>query len=101
VEVGVRAAGRTVVGDPTRRERLAAWVETIRHRFAGRLVDIDADVAEIAGRLRAVASLSGRHADPIDALIAASALLRGAVVATSNVRDFEAYDVDRIDPWSG
>jgi toxin FitB len=86
-------------GDPARRERLMAWIETVRTRFAGRIVDVDPDVAEIAGRLRAAASLAGRPADPIDALIAASALVRDAVIATRNVRDFEPLGADVVDPW--
>ena len=85
--------------DPARRERLMAWIDTVRRRFEGRLVDVDADVAEIAGRLRAAASLDGRQADPIDALIAASALVRDAVIATRNVRNFEPLGVDVVDPW--
>jgi toxin FitB len=85
--------------DPERRERLMAWVDTVRRRFAGRVIDVDPDVAEIAGRLRAVADGGGRPADPIDALIAASAMVRGAAVATRNVRDFEPLGVALVDPW--
>lgn len=86
--------------DPARRERLMAWIDTVRHRFAGRVVDVDPDVAEIAGRLRASTSLDGHTADPIDALIAACALLRDAAIATRNVRDFEPLGVELVDPWS-
>lgn len=87
--------------DPVRRERLMVWIDTVRRRFAGRVVDVDADVAEIAGRLHAAAGLEGRTADPIDALIAASAMLRDAAVATRNVRDFAPLGVELIDPWAG
>jgi len=85
--------------DPARCERLMAWIDTVRRRFAGRIIDVDADVAEVAGRLRASAALNGRQADPIDALIAASALVRDAAVATRNVHDFEPLGVDLVDPW--
>jgi toxin FitB len=84
--------------DPARRERLMAWIDTVRSRFAGRVVDVD--VAEIAGRLRAAAGIDGRTADPIDALIAASALVRDAVIATRNVRDFGPLGVGVVDPWA-
>jgi len=93
--------GAARIDDAARRERLMAWIETVRTRFAGRIIDVDPDVAEIAGRLRAAASLAGRPADPIDALIAASALVRDAVIATRNVRDFESLGVEHVDPWSG
>jgi toxin FitB len=85
--------------DPGRRESLLTWVDTIRVRFRGRIVDVDADVAEVAGRLRAGAEARGRPADGVDALIAASALVRGVAVATRNARDFEPLGVAVIDPW--
>jgi toxin FitB len=91
--------GAALIHDHARRERLMAWIDTVRRRFEGRILDVDADTAEIAGRIRASAGLTGRPADPIDALIAASALVRDAAVATRNVRDFEPLDVDLIDPW--
>lgn len=93
--------GAARVVDPVRRDRLAAWIDALRARFTHRIVVIDADVAEVAGRLRAVADAAGRPADPLDALIAACALVRGASVATRNVRDFEPLGVSVIDPWSG
>lgn len=93
--------GAARLPDLERRERLMAWVASVRERFEGRLVDVDADVADVAGRLRAAASVRCRPIDPVDALIAASALVRGATVATRNVRDFEPLGVDVVDPWVG
>jgi len=93
------AYGAARIDDAVRRERLSAWIDTVRARFTGRIVDVDADVAEVAGRLRAVVDRSGRPTDPLDALIAASALVRGASVATRNVRDFEPLGVAVINPW--
>jgi predicted nucleic acid-binding protein len=86
--------------DAARRARLAAWVAAIRAQFAGRIVGIDADVAELAGRMRGAAAAQGAHADPIDALIGACANARGATLATRNVRDFHAFGISLIDPWS-
>ena len=85
---------------PARRARLIAWVAAIRSQFAGRIVDINADIAEQPGRLRAAAAAKGKPADPLDALIAASALARSAIVATRHVRDFDAFGVSIVDPWS-
>ena len=91
--------GAERAADPERREALLTWIDTVRVRFRGRIVDVDADVAEVAGRLRAGAEARGRHADVVDALIAASALVRGVSVATRNVRDFQSLGVDVVDPW--
>lgn len=93
------AYGADRAPDPARRAKLAAWGAAIRSRFVGRIVEIDTDIAEQAGRLRAAAAAQGAPADPIDALIAASALARGAIVATRNVRDFAAFGVSVVDPW--
>lgn len=94
------AYGAERAPDPARRAKLLAWVAQIRRQFAGRIVAIDADIAEQAGRLRAAAAAQGASTDPVDALIAACAVARAASVATRNTRDFEAYGVGLIDPWS-
>lgn len=87
--------------DPARRAKLIAWIAAIRARFAGRLVDVDADTSEHSGRLRAAAAAQGYAVEAIDAMIAACALARGALVATRNVKDFEPLGVAVVDPWSG
>ena len=94
------AYGADRAPDPMRRAKLVAWVASIQGQFAGRIVEIDAGIAEQAGRLRAAAAAQGTPADPIDALIAACALTRGAAIATRNVRDFAAFGVSIIDPWT-
>lgn len=94
------AYGAERAPDPPRRAKLLAWTAAIQSRFAGRIVEIDAAVAERAGRLRAAAEAQGASADPIDALIAACALSRGATLATRNVRDFVAFGVSVVDPSS-
>jgi toxin FitB len=86
--------------DPARRAKLIAWVAAIQSRFVGRIITIDAAIAEQAGRLRAAADQQGTPADPIDSLIAACALSHSAHIATRNVRDFAAFGVGVIDPWA-
>lgn len=86
--------------DPARRARLIAWIAALRAQFAGRLVDLDADLAEHSGRLRAAAAAQGHPVEAVDALIAACALARGAVVATRNVKDFLPLGVSALDPWA-
>lgn len=85
---------------PARRAKLIAWIEALRVQFARRIVLVSEDISLQAGRLRAAAESKGRPADAIDALIAASAVSRGAAVATRNTRDFEPLGVSVIDPWS-
>ena len=84
---------------PARRTKLIAWIASIRSQFAGRIVVIDENIAENAGRMRALAEAQGRPTEAVDALIAASALSRGATIATRNTTDFEPMGVAVIDPW--
>ena len=83
-----------------RRAKLIAWIDLLRAQFAGRIVPITEDIALQAGRLRAAAESQGRPTEAIDALIAASAISRGAAVATRNTRDFEPLGITVIDPWN-
>jgi len=57
-----------------KRARLSAAIETFRNRFLERMVAVDIEIAEIAGRLRAGEARSGFALDAPDAFIAASAL---------------------------
>jgi predicted nucleic acid-binding protein len=83
-----------------RRAKLMAWIVEIGTEFAGRFVVVDDEVAERSGGLRALAEAQGRPADPLDALIAASAQSKGLAVATRNVRDFEPFAIAVVNPWN-
>ena len=83
-----------------RRAKLTGWIAGIRAQFAGRVLTITEDIATEAGRLRALAEAQGRPTEAIDALIAASALARGAAVATRDTGDFAPLGVTVIDPWA-
>jgi predicted nucleic acid-binding protein len=85
---------------PARRAKLVAWIASIRVEFAGRIVEIDSDIAEASGRLRAAADAQGRPTDAIDALIAACAVARGAAVVTRNTAHFEPMGVAVVNPWT-
>ena len=85
--------------DPRKKAQLLAWIAQIGLEFAGRFVAADREVAERSGILRALADAQGRPADPLDALIAASAQVSGLTLATRNTRDFEAFGIALINPW--
>ncbi|MGD9966371.1 MAG: type II toxin-antitoxin system VapC family toxin [Hyphomonadaceae bacterium] len=85
--------------DRNRRAKLISWMASLRTEFQGRIVHVNENIAERSGQMRAAAESAGIIITPMDALIAASAAVHSAGVATRNVRDFAALGVAVIDPW--
>jgi len=85
--------------DPLQRAKLFAWIQEIKIEFSGRFVIVDNEIAELSGRVRALADAQGRPADPLDAIIAACAQIGGLTLATRNTRDFEAFGIELLNPW--
>jgi predicted nucleic acid-binding protein len=86
------------VPDPVRRLGLIDWLETeLPAFFAGRILPVDAKVADGWGRL--VAQV-GRPVPAIDSLLAATAVVHGLTLVTRNVRDVQGLAVTFIDPWA-
>lgn len=87
------------IGDEARRQSLVDWLETdLSAFFTGRILSVDAAVADRWGRLTASA---GRPLPAIDSLLAATALAHDLVLVTRNVRDFAGLPVEIFNPWSG
>ncbi len=85
------------VGDATRKRALLDWLETdLPAFFAGRIVPVDAAVADRWGRLIARA---GRPLPAIDSLLAATALQHDLVLVTRNTKDFAGLPVEVFNPW--
>ena len=93
------AYGADRAPDSKRRAKLTAWLSGLRQSFSDRIVAVDAGIAERAGRIRAAADALGRPADPLDAVIAATALERNLKLATRNVDDFRHLGPDLVNPW--
>jgi toxin FitB len=85
------------LNDPARRRPLLDWLETdLPAFFTGRILPIDAAVADRWGHLTARA---GRPLPAIDSLLAATALHHGLTLVTRNVRDVEGLGAEVLDPW--
>jgi predicted nucleic acid-binding protein len=83
-----------------RRTRLEAWLEVdLRDRFAGRILPVDAAVADRWGLLAAQAKRNGATLPIIDGLLAATALHYNLTIVSRNVRDFAAAQVTALNPW--
>ena len=89
--------GIEALTESERRLLLLDWLETeLPAFFSGRILPIDAAVADRWGRLIAQA---GRPLPAIDSLLAATAALHGFSLVTRNVRDVQGLGVQLINPW--
>ena len=91
--------GLEVLNDPNRRAQLAAFLARARVRFSASTLPVGLDVADAAARLRAAAKRDGRVLAIADALIAATGLTHGLILATRNVKDFAYLDVPMVNPF--
>jgi len=79
--------------DPTQADALETWHDEIAATFHDRLLDIDAAVTDRWGRLTAV-----RPLPPIDARLAATAIVHGLTLVTRNVKDVAGTGAALLDP---
>ncbi|MGA2769345.1 MAG: type II toxin-antitoxin system VapC family toxin [Bryobacteraceae bacterium] len=83
-----------------RRARLEAWLEVdLRGRFSGRILPVDAAVADRWGLLAAQARRNGAPLPIVDGLLAATALHHNLTLVSRNVCDFAAAQVSVLNPW--
>jgi predicted nucleic acid-binding protein len=84
-----------------RRTRLEAWLELeLQARFAGRIVPIDAAIADRWGLIASEAKRKGRGLPVIDGLLAATALHHNLTVVSRNASDFTNAHVPVLNPWA-
>ena len=82
-------------GDIVQAATLEAWLGAVLEDYAHRILPLDADAAQIWGRLRVP--------DPepaIDKQIAAIALVNDLTLATRNARDFDVPGLSVVNPFS-
>lgn len=96
--IGEIRKGVEGLADGKRKEKLRIWLEhELPEWFDGRVLDIDAAVAERWGRLQADAK---RPIPAIDSLLAATALHHELRMVTRNSKDFDDAALEVINPWT-
>lgn len=92
IERGIEKVRAT---DPDYASALSGWLQTILDGYADRIIDVDVSIARRWG----VLSLSHGQA-LVDTMLAATAIERGLVLVTRNVRDIERTGVRWLDPFT-
>jgi len=82
-------------GDDSQADRLERWLAQVARDYRENLLPLDADAAQIWGRLRAP-----HPENALDKQIAATALLHDLTVVTRNVDDFAGTGTPTLNPFS-
>jgi predicted nucleic acid-binding protein len=81
-------------------ERLRAIADKFEDDlYRGRILPFDTSAASIYGRIAAERRRKGKPISPMDGMIAAIAIARGAAVATRDSYGFSDLDLTIIDPF--
>ena len=81
-----------------KRRDLEQWLMVdIRRGYAGRILPITEEIADMCGRVIAKGKLAGSLPEANDALLAATALVHGLKVATLNRKHFEKSGVELVE----
>lgn len=85
---------RVRIRDLAQGDALERWLVRVRREFDGAILPVTEEIAERWGRV-----CRGQTLPPVDALIAATALVHDLTVATRNVRDFKRCGVPVVNPF--
>jgi toxin FitB len=83
-----------------RRNALTTWRDRIVARFGSRVIHVDLQIASTSGMIRGSAANNNQTRDPLDMLIAGTALRRDLTLVTRNIRHFEGLGLRLLDPFS-
>lgn len=84
-----------------RRRRLHDWLQQdLSSRFESRILPIDAQIANVWGKIVARCESSGRPIHAMDAMLAATAEVHALALITRNEADFHPTLKSVINPWS-
>ena len=84
-----------------RQRQLSAWLENeLPMRFEGRVLSIDAAIADACGKLVARSEAAGRPVEAMDALLAATAQVHQLTLVTRNTAHFHSILKAPLNPWT-
>lgn len=81
--------------DAAQASRLEKWLQQLLRHYEDYILEVDADVAQLWGRLRVP-----HYENALDKLIAATALIHNLTVVTRNHDDFSRTGVRVLNPFN-
>lgn len=99
ITIGEIINGITRLGATKKAKELMGWLEGLQQSFKGRVLPIDAKVAECWGKLLSENERVGKPRPAIDALICATAKVYNLTLVTRNVKDMDGMGVKIFNPF--
>jgi predicted nucleic acid-binding protein len=92
--------GVALLPQSRRRTQLEGWLEVeLNTRFAGRVLPVDAVIADRWGQLTAEAKKRGKTLTVVATLLAATALHHNLTIVSRNLKHFDGTPVPVLNPW--
>jgi len=83
-----------------KRALLESWLANdLVLRFAGRILDVNLDIAERWGLISAQAKMAGGPLAVVDGLMAATELHYNLILVTRNTKDVQVAGINMLNPW--
>ena len=81
--------------DPEQAQVLESWLRSVRQNYEGRLLSVDATVADAWGRLHRI-----RPVPVADGLLAATAEVHRLTLVTRNIQNFQGLGIGMVNPFA-
>lgn len=100
ITLGEIQKGISRLPDSARKAELRQWLnDHLLRRFAGQILELDAEVMLTWGTLVAELEQKGRPLPALDSLIAALARHHRCTLVTRNASDFQDTAITLLNPW--
>lgn len=98
--IGEIRKGINLLPRSNKRVLLESWLANdLVLRFAGRILEVNLDIAERWGLISAQAKIAGTPLAVIDGLMAATALHYNLTLVTRNIKDVRVAGINILNPW--
>ena len=98
--IGEIRKGINLLPRSNKRVLLESWLANdLFLRFAGRIIEVNLDIAERWGLISAQAKIAGTPLAVIDGLMAATALHHNLTLVTRNTKNVQVAGINTLNPW--
>ena len=97
IEAGVIKLERSAAG--RRQQRMSEWFSSILLHYADRILPLDLKIVRLASAMTDRSKARGLYPGMADTVIAATAISHGLILLTRNLRHFEVFEIETVNPF--